>query len=245
MTGKGKWTARAAVILAVCILAAQAFGPAALAGDEGFPRELPGTWTYSRYVDEQDSAQDDPPMTDAAFLTLEEDGTASLRCCGEDGKYLCSFTGVWAAEYVPDLNDRVTLTFTRTDSPSQAGSEYAVECVYEGYMESWVESDTLFTYLILTPVSCSGVSPFEDVFGDDWELALHREQGPNMRVVRCNDFVSLRESRSASSKRLAKVPLGALVLAFPEAGQENGFILCTYHDEYGYILAEYLQPAYE
>ena len=93
--------------------------------------------------------------------------------------------------------------------------------------------------------SISGVSPFTEVYGEDCAggLALHREQGPNMRVVKCKEFVSLREARSTSAKRLAKVPLGALVLAFPEYGEENGFIYCVYHDEEGFILAEYLSPA--
>ena len=63
-----------------------------------------------------------------------------------------------------------------------------------------------------------------------------------MRVVNCKNFVSLRAKPAASSARLAKVPLGALVLALPGAEEQNGFVWCTYRDEYGYILAEYLQP---
>jgi hypothetical protein len=136
----------------------------------------------------------------------------------------------------------MTLLFTSTDNPSRAGSDYRVECAYEAYTESWVENDTRITCLILNPpIRCSGVSPFEEVYGEDG-AALVREQGPNMRVVKCKEFVSLREERSTSARRLAKVPLGALVLAFPEYGEENGFIYCVYHDEEGYILAEYLQP---
>ena len=33
-----------------------------------------------------------------------------------------------------------------------------------------------------------------------------------------------------------------MVLAYPEFGEKDGFILCVYHDEYGYILADYLEP---
>ena len=57
----------------------------------------------------------------------------------------------------------------------------------------------------------------------------------------CKDYVSLRSKASKSSTRLAKVPLGASVLAYPDE-EQNGFILCVYQDEYGYILAEYLEP---
>ena len=121
-------------------------------------------------------------------------------------------------------------------------AEMKAENAYNAYMESWVENDTEHAYLILEKED-GAPSPFTEVFGEEaqWSVALHRERGPNMRVVYCKEFVSLREERSASSRRLAKVPLGAAVLAFPEAGKENGFILCVYHDEYGYILSEYLE----
>ena len=145
-------------------------------------------------------------------------------------------------EPVPDYSGHIRLHFIATGTPAYAGSAYSVECVYDAYTESWVENDTEFTYLILNPLlSCTGVSPFEEVYGDA-NVALHREKGPNMRVVRCKEFVSLRETRSTTAKRLAKVPLGALVLAYPEYGEANGFLYCVYHDEEGYILAEYLQP---
>ena len=150
--------------------------------------------------------------------------------------------GVWTYEPVPGYSGKLTLLFTSTDDPAKAGAGYGVECVYGFYTESWVEDDTQHTYLLTEPVSCSGVSPFEEAFGYDG-AALHREQGPNMRVVNCREFVSLREERSTKSARLAKVPLGALVLAYPEYGDEKGFIACVYQDEYGYIQAKYLEPA--
>ena len=63
-----------------------------------------------------------------------------------------------------------------------------------------------------------------------------------MKVVNCSSYVSLRAKRSKSAKRLAKIPLGAKVIAFPEAGEEKGFLWCLYQGTYGYILKEYLQP---
>ncbi len=197
--------------------------------DADMIRQLPGQWTEAH-----EGA--------GTVLTLKENGEMTLYCYGVNGGAAYTCEGAWAYESVPDETGRMKLLFTSTDNPQRTGSGYSVECVYAAYTESWVENDTVFTYLILNPpISCSGVSPFEEVFGEDG-AALHREQGPNMRVVKCKEFVSLREKRSKSSKRLAKVPLGALVLAFPEAGEENGFIFCSYHDEYGYILSEYLRP---
>ena len=197
--------------------------------DEEMLSILPGSW-----AEEYEGA--------GTVLMLEENGKMSLSCYSVDGSFAYTCQGTWSYTPIPGYGSQMTLLFTSTDNPSHAGSAYSVECVYEAYTESWVENDTLITCLILNPpVRCSGVSPFEEVYGEN-DAALSREQGPNMRVVKCKEFVSLREERSTSAKRLVKVPLGALVLAFPEYGEENGFIYCVYHDEEVYILAEYLQP---
>ena len=198
--------------------------------DMVFLKELPGEWT-----EEFEGSE--------AVLTLEENSDMSLYCYNGESGDAYTFSGTWSYEPVPDYGGNLTLTFTSTDDPMRAESGYSVECSYAAYTESWVENDTFFRYLILNPpLSSSGVSPFEEFFGEDG-IALHQETGPNMQVVKCDSFVSLRESRSTSSKRLLKVPLGALVLAFPEYGDENGFIYCVYQGEEGFILKEYLQPA--
>ena len=103
-----------------------------------------------------------------------------------------------------------------------------------------MESDTQHTYLILEETGVTGVSPLQDM-GIISPLAFHMEQGPNMRVANCKSYVSLREKPSKSAKRLAKVPLGASVLAFPDPDRTDGFLLCVYQDTYGYILSEYLE----
>ena len=196
--------------------------------DAAFLKELPGTW-----AEEYEGIR--------TVLTLEENGDASLEFSGTDGGFKYSYEGTWSYQSVPEYSSKLTFLFTYTDNPKYDETDYRVECAYAAYTESWVENDTFIMYLILNPpVGGSGVSPFEDVYGNN-DMALHREQGPNMRVVKCKEYVSLREERSKSSTRLAKVPLGALVLAFPEYGEKNGFIYCVYHDEEGYILSEYLQ----
>ena len=72
--------------------------------------------------------------------------------------------------------------------------------------------------------------------------------GPNMRVVNCKKDVSLRATPSRSAKRLAKVPLGAEVLAWTDGGGEgeaDDFLACEYKGKTGYILREYLEPIAE
>ena len=239
MKGIKPYSIRIAILLLVLFLAAPLPARPAAAEDEELLASLPGQWIYTDYTEEQ-VADAVTPVADLAFLTLEENGRLTLRCLRRDGSYLCSYQGTWKAELVPNAMDRLTLVFSSTDRPG-AQSDYSAVCVYNVYGESWTDHDTLHRFLILEEASRTGDSPFADLDAYD-PLSLHREQGPNMKVVNCAEYVSLREERSPNAPRLARVPLGALVLAFPEAGNENGFILCSYQDEYGYILAEYLQP---
>ncbi len=61
---------------------------------------------------------------------------------------------------------------------------------------------------------------------------------PVMRVVKCQEWVSLRSEPDSSSSRLAKVYLGELVTGCD--GYYGDFIYCEYGDKAGYILAKYL-----
>ena len=58
-----------------------------------------------------------------------------------------------------------------------------------------------------------------------------------MRVVNCDEWVSLRSAPSTSASRLAVVPLGATVEAYYSVGQ---FTRCYYNGLSGYILSQYL-----
>ncbi len=229
-------TARIALFLSVLFLFAVLI-TAVSADDMETLRLLPGQWTESDY---DPSPEDEPISFRLSYLAFEEDGRVILRCCDSDGVYAYSCEGTWSFEFVSDGVDRVTLRFTSTDDPAKAGTGWNVECVYGAYTESWEDNGAEYTALILEPVSCSGVSPFEELYGYDG-ASLYKTRKPNMRVVNCNDYVSLRAKPSKSSTRLAKVPLGTVLLAYPEKGVQNGFILCLYDGGYGYILAEYLE----
>lgn len=61
------------------------------------------------------------------------------------------------------------------------------------------------------------------------------------RVVNCNSYVSLRETSSTGARRLAKVPLGAYVVA--EGSVSNGFVKVQYKGQTGYILGKYLKKS--
>lgn len=68
--------------------------------------------------------------------------------------------------------------------------------------------------------------------------ALAVEELDSLHVVGCDHWVSLREEPSVSAKRLAQVPLRAIVTYLGE--MKNGFARVNYGGENGYILTRYL-----
>lgn len=60
-----------------------------------------------------------------------------------------------------------------------------------------------------------------------------------MKIVNCQDWVSLRSAPSTQAERLAQVPLGAYVTG--ECDYYSDFSYCSYNGVTGYILNEYLE----
>ena len=63
-----------------------------------------------------------------------------------------------------------------------------------------------------------------------------------MMVDNCDAWVSLRDGPGTGCKRLAKVPLYAIVTDAEWEPICGDFIYCNYDGQWGYILAEYLTP---
>ena len=60
-----------------------------------------------------------------------------------------------------------------------------------------------------------------------------------LKIVNCQDWVSLRSAPDSGSERLAQVPLGALVTG--EYDYDSDFSYCSYGGVSGYILNQYLE----
>lgn len=60
-----------------------------------------------------------------------------------------------------------------------------------------------------------------------------------LRIVNCQDWVSLRSAPDSGSERLAQVPLGALVTG--EYDYDSDFSYCSYGGVSGYIMNKYLE----
>ena len=75
-------------------------------------------------------------------------------------------------------------------------------------------------------------------------------EGMPMKVVNCEEWVSLREWASTEADRLAEIPLGGEVellgIGAEEVDEADGdFCFVRWQDQQGYVLAKYLEPAKE
>jgi len=114
------------------------------------------------------------------------------------------------------------------------------------------ESMKRITALIIALILCFGftitLAERKTVEKDEFYIGA-------MRVVRCREYVTLREGPYKTAKELAKVPLGAIVLyasknerkyAYsPYKKQVHKYIKCEYEGQEGYILKQYLEKAPE
>ena len=58
------------------------------------------------------------------------------------------------------------------------------------------------------------------------------------KVVKCNEFITLRKTPSTKGEELIKIPLGAIVTVY--SGADNGFYYINYGGIEGYALASYI-----
>ena len=58
------------------------------------------------------------------------------------------------------------------------------------------------------------------------------------KVVRCNEFITLRKTPSTKGEEITKIPLGTIVTVY--SGADNGFYYINYYGIEGYALASYI-----
>lgn len=227
MTRNGTKRTRMMLFLFALILTAQLFAVPARAADLELLHNLPGEWFAAGLEVEREG---ETPWLADLFLTLEESGDMELVIYNDSGDCVNTFSGTWSSEYYSEEMDRLLLEFDYAEDPF----------VYNIYSEAGVENNVHRTWLILEETEHEEQTPFERYFEFDG-MSFCREKGPDMRVVNCDSWVSLREEPSTSARRITKVPLGALVFTY---GQIDDFTYCVYEneDQAGFILTRYLEP---
>ena len=162
--------------------------------------------------------------------TYLSNGNASSSASSHGGNYLGKMT-------VINCNEFVTLRASPSTS-ARAVTRVAKGEVVDAYYYNGTFAHCYYNGLegyILSSYLGSGASPsspsygFVGYCGGDYMGCL--------RVINCDEWVSLRARPDKSSARLATVPLGAYVEGYY---YNSEFVECYYNGQWGYILSTYL-----
>lgn len=188
-----------------------------LAMDFGDGNRSAADWIYVVAENYPDHCGEDSVLQYLAEQDIDEDGAAFLDSQLNAWKYAGTDTELLEEVYS-----------LRVSIDGGAGVyEIMVYMSYEEDYMDWVES-------ILVSHTGSGA--------DHCTNEEAYQSGLPLKVVNCEEWVSLREEPSTSAARLAKVPLGAVINDWEEATDD--FALCFYWEgeslNTGYILWDYL-----
>lgn len=176
------------------------------------------------------------------FINDAENGYSQVKYNGSVGYVITSYLSQTSAPvdstvkytmYVVNCNENITL---RCKPSTQSGGIMTIPLgASVGYISdenaefykinyNGIVGYSLKQYLSLQPASIA--------------VSTATEVKYTMKVVNCNEWISLRESPATSSTRIIQIPLGAEVGFIEDAG--NGFYKIAYGGKTGYSLAEYL-----
>ena len=143
------------------------------------------------------------------------------------------------------------VTISLYDSSFQTLREFSLTLDdYQGCQYIFFDSPLSFSDTLnvrLTLLSVYGGSKYSDTCVSEMDLVLASTSAGqdqylgDMRVVNCNEWVSLRSAPSTSASRLAKIPLGQIVRDCYRAS--SGFVYGSYNGLSGYVAAQYLTSA--
>jgi len=246
-------------LLAAAVLAAPVLGESAaeIAARTGMAEEnnQAGSVMYVVNCNEWVSLREEP-STSAARVAAVPLGAAVTNCQSVSTTFTyCQYNGAWGYVLTEYLSTNAPMT---GGSDSYVGEMRVVNC------NEWVslrsQPSTSSSRIAKVPLGavlmeCTRYSS-QFVYGNyngQWGYVLSEYlsrvpdqvvegQGyvGDMRVVNCDQWVSLREEPSTSAARIATVPLGATVSNC--TWYSNNFISCEYNGMVGYILSSYLQP---
>lgn len=132
--------------------------------------------------------------------------------------------------YVVNCNEDITL---RTSPSTEAD---AIRRIPLGEPVSFIEKAANGFYMISYMGDVGYALASYLTTGDGSSL----EEGyPMLKVVNCNESITLRMEPSTSAEEIRQIPLGATVSYIETA--ENGFYKVTYLGDTGYALASYLE----
>ena len=159
----------------------------------------------------------------SSYLSASNTGGSKKKTGSSSGYYYGQ--SLWVVK----CNEYITL---RSSASKSAESLDHIPLYAEvTYLE---DASNGFLHVVYNGTSGYALAEYLDEF--EPQIAI----GQYMKVVKCNESITLRKKPSKQAGEICQIPLGAVVYAVKDAG--NGFFMVEYDGRSGYALSSYLSP---
>ncbi|MDU5596991.1 MAG: SH3 domain-containing protein [Lachnospiraceae bacterium] len=193
--------------------------------------------------DEKESTEDESVPTveesavdETATVPVSEQVPQTTQIQTQAAEPATAMTQVLTTLYVVNCNESITL---RT---SDSTSAKEIRQIPLGAAVSFMENAANGFYKVsyngstgYALASYLSVDPYNHYVASTTAAADTSWTG---KVVRCNEFITLRKTPSTKGEEITKIPLGAIVTVY--SGADNGFYYINYGGIEGYALASYI-----
>ena len=193
--------------------------------------------------DEKESTEDESVPTveesavdETATVPVSEQVPQTTQIQTQAAEPATAMTQVLTTLYVVNCNESITL---RT---SDSTSAKEIRQIPLGAAVSFMENAANGFYKVsyngstgYALASYLSVDPYNHYVASTTAAASTSWTG---KVVRCNEFITLRKTPSTKGEEITKIPLGAIVTVY--SGADNGFYYINYYGIEGYALASYI-----
>ena len=201
------------------------------------------TKTTEEDSDEKESTEDEsvPTVEESAVdktstVPVSEQVPQTTQIQTQAAEPATAMTQVLTTLYVVNCNESITL---RT---SDSTSAKEIRQIPLGAAVSFMENAANGFYKVsyngstgYALASYLSVDPYNHYVASTTAAASTSWTG---KVVRCNEFITLRKTPSTKGEEIKKIPLGAIVTVY--SGADNGFYYINYGGIEGYALASYI-----
>jgi len=193
--------------------------------------------------DEKESTEDESVPTveesavdETATVPVSEQVPQTTQIQTQAAEPATAMTQVLTTLYVVNCNESITLRTADSTSAKE------IRQIPLGAAVSFMENASNGFYKVsyngstgYALASYLSVDPYNHYVASTTAAASTSWTG---KVVRCNEFITLRKTPSTKGEEITKIPLGAVVTVY--SGADNGFYYINYGGIEGYALASYI-----
>ena len=201
------------------------------------------TKTTEEDSDEKESTEDESVPTveertvdETATVQVSEQVPQTTQIQTQAAEPATAMTQVLTTLYVVNCNESITLR--TADSTSAKEIRQIPLGAAVSFMENAANGFYKVSYNGSTGYALASylsVDPYNHYVASTTAVASTSWTG---KVVRCNEFITLRKTPSTKGEEITKIPLGAIVTVY--SGADNGFYYINYYGIEGYALASYI-----